>query len=121
MSAAKTGGSGSTRKRGAAARAETNGQPRVVDFRGLELKLPPELPGEVIFDIADLETATGPGPFVRMLGSLLGPDQLLAVRAKIAEEKIPLAEAETTLIGLIHDSLDKYGLSMGESSASPDS
>lgn len=105
----------------AAARGEAKQQPKSADFRGVTLTLPPELPGELIFDLAALDRATGPGPIVELLETLLGVEQVRQVRAKVAEEKVPFSAVDGVLLGLISDIVDAYGTSTGESSASQDS
>lgn len=105
---------------GAAAVGETDDTPKTVEWRGLQFTLPPVLPGELIFDFADLEDAEGTGPIVRLLRSMLG-DQVAKVRKKIAEDEVPLAEADGVLSDLISTVFDAYGVSAGESEASPSS
>jgi hypothetical protein len=106
--------------KGAAARAEKTGAPKTIDFRGLELALPDVLPGTVYFDLAALEENEGSAVAqVRLLRSLIGGDQLAAVRDKIGEDQVPLDKVDEVVIGLFNDIVGAYGSTEGESAASP--
>lgn len=115
MAASKGGG---TRK-GAAARAEKAQTTRKVEYRGIKLELPAELPPTLLFDITEIEAAgeDNPMPVFRMLRSLLGAEQFTAVRNEIGKAA---ADDDFTDIGdLMSAIFDQYGLSAGEAQASP--
>jgi hypothetical protein len=103
----------------AAAVAETKDEPRTVDFRGLTITLPAVLPGTLYFDMAALEDdSDSPAAVINLLGSLVGPDQIRAVREKVAEENIPFSEVETALWELFNAVLGAHAVTPGESPAS---
>lgn len=101
-----------------AARAETNGKkdgPAIVKFHNLELELPEKLPETVIFDITDLEAGVSmedPRPMFRLLRSVVGPEQFLAIRHVLEAEQLSVGEE---VLALMSDVLGEYGLSAGES------
>lgn len=107
--------------KGAAATGEVDGTPKTVDWRGITFTLPPVLPGELIFDFAEIEDAEGTGPLVRLLKSMLGDEQVAQIRGKIAEDHVPLSEVGEALSELMSLVFDAYGVSAGESPASPGS
>lgn len=105
MTTTKTGAS---RSRGASARSEVNGKPKSITFRGLKLEVPAVAPGEILFDIGDNDV-TG------TLRTVLGEEQMLKLREKVAADKLSLPEA----VGQLTDLLDRlfrdtYGVSSGE-------
>lgn len=98
----------SPKKRAAAARSEVNGRKKTVDFRGLKLKVPAQVPGEVLFDIGD-DNVTG------TLRTMLGETQLRQVREQIASEGLSLSDTVTALTDFVNDLFeDTYGISAGE-------
>lgn len=101
----------------AAAAAEKTDELRTVDFRGLTLTIPAVLPGTLYFDMAALEDdSDSPATVINTLGSLIGPDQIRAVRGKVAEENIPFSEVDTVLWELFNTVLAP--MTPGESAAS---
>ena len=102
----------------AAAAAETDSQPHVVEHAGLRLELPAELPSEILFDIIEIEASDGTANAylvcLRVLRSLVGVDQFTTIRHRIGSEV-------DEVVGLLNTALAPYGLSLGESEASPDS
>lgn len=121
MPATKTARKAAPRK-GAAAVAETNGHARTIDFRGTTLTLPKVLPGTLYFDLAELEDNGGDlSTQVRLLDSLIGTDQVKVVRAKIAEDRVPLDDMVQVISDLFDSAFAAYDVTPGESSASPSS
>jgi len=114
MSQAKAPARKAASSKGAAARAEKKPEPKVVDFRGLELRLPAKLPGTILFDLADLESGNDLRGTMEFIKSLIGEGQYEAVRHKVAEDQIPLEEVDSVLLKLLEDILEASGLSQGE-------
>lgn len=103
-----SGNAASRSQRGAAPRSGANGKVKVVEFRGLKLKVPATAPGEVLFDIGDNDV-TG------TLRTLLGETQLRQVRDKVAGDKLSLDATVTELTNLVnHLFTDTYGITPGE-------
>lgn len=118
---AASGSSGAASAAARAATAKPTQQPTSVEFRGVNLQLPKELPGEFYFAFADLEEDSGAGNQVRMLRALLGDEQLAKVRAKVREDGVPFSEMDTVIMGLFDSALAAYGVTTGESVASSES
>lgn len=120
-SSAKGGGSGRA-KAAAARREKSDDDERTITFRGVTLALPKLLAGTLYFDFADLREDQGnPATHIRMLKSLIGHDQVELVRAKIAEDEVPFSEMDTIIFDLLNAAMAAYGMTSGESSASPGS
>lgn len=104
--------------KGAAARAEVTAGSKQLEYRGLLLDLPPELPSEILFDVIESEASEGGANQylvnLRILRSVVGPDQFMTIRHQIGGDTDQVLE-------LMNEILEKYGLSMGESAASQDS
>lgn len=95
-------------KRGVAARSEVNGRGKSVDFRGLKLKVPAQIPGQILFDIGD-DNVTG------TLRTLLGERQLLRVREKVAADGLNLEQTVDTLTEFLNGIFSEtYGITSGE-------
>jgi hypothetical protein len=97
-----------------AARSEANGKPKHLKFRGLNLELPAELPETLVYDIVALRHAgDNPMPAFDILYSIVGQEQFFEIRNKIGITD-DLSELFTKLFA-------KYGMTLGESSASQSS
>jgi hypothetical protein len=96
---------------------DANDERREVEWEGITLSVPNELPAEVLFDFADLETSESPMPMLRLLKTLVGDEAFLELRAKVAEKGSDFA----VVMDCISVVADTYGISLGESSASADS
>lgn len=108
--------------RGAAARGEANGTPKTVEFRALTITLPAELPGALVFDLAELELGEKSlSPITGILKSMLGDEQYAQLQQTIRDERISLNDTIDELGNLIDAILSAHGLAPGESEASPDS
>lgn len=94
----------------AAAIDETNPQVKTVEFRGLTLTLPEELPATIGFDFIELENEAGAMPLLRLLRSLLGKDQFIAVRNAMdgADDVFGVVD------GLFADIFEQYGMDQGK-------
>jgi hypothetical protein len=104
--------------RAAAARAETSEpESRTIDFRGLELTLPATMPGAVLFDVGLVDEKDIVG-MMRLLDSLIGREQYLQVRAKVAEDGLDVETVAEPLGELINDAFGAYGMKPGEAQAS---
>jgi hypothetical protein len=101
----------------AAARAERKPKEKKLRFKGLNFTLPPELPETILFDFIALEGAEDdPRPLFRLIESVLGTSQMVALRNAIARSDKVTMEDIPPLIEAI---FGKYGLTPGESEASP--
>jgi len=102
----------------AAARAERKPRPKSLTFKGLKFTLQPELPDTFIFDVIEVEAAgEGIGPIFRMLRSMLGGEQFMRLRNAVEDGTIAVEEVDD-FVGAV---FEKYGLGLGEPSASQDS
>lgn len=102
----------------AAARAERKPRAKSLAFKGLKFTLPPELPDTFIFDVIEIEAAgESVGPIFRMLRSILGPEQFNVLRNAVENKTIAPEEIDDFVSAVF----GKYGLDLGESSASQDS
>lgn len=105
-----------------AAQAETSDEPKVYEWRGLELELPAKLPGDLAFAYADLEASgESMGSIVGIVRSLIGDENAQLVRHKIAEDGVALDEVNGVLAGLVNGAFALYGMAEGDSGASPTS
>lgn len=100
--------------KGAAALAETNGKPKAIKFRDLELTAPSKMPPTLLFDIAEIEAGDGNiMPLFRILRSLLGPDQFTDVRNSFTDK-----DTDDDVYGavdkLLGELMGAYGVSLGE-------
>ncbi len=113
----QTAKSGRASKKGSAAVRAEKAKSKSVKFRGETLQLPDELPPTLLFDITEVEAADdNPMPVFRMLRSLLGAEQFVAVRNKIAvSENEDFADVGK----LVEAIFAQYGVSAGEAPASP--
>lgn len=91
--------------------AEATG-PKVVEFHDLELTLPDELPPTVLFDLAIMQGDDL--ALMRLLDTVLGRDQYLAVRAVFAHAGHALEAFAEELGGLAEKISGAYGLTSGE-------
>lgn len=109
-------------EREAAKAAEAGEKPpaKSVEFHGLTLALPDELPDTLLFDIVEIEASgTNPIPLLRFLRSLLGPEQFVALRNVTGENANGDAEAfGNSIAELVADVFAQYGVTPGESEAS---
>lgn len=102
----------------AAARAERKPRAKALTFKGLKFALPAELPDTFIFDVIEIEAAgESAGPIFRMLRSILGSEQFNVLRNAVENKAI----AATEIDDFVSAVFEKYGLGLGESSASQDS
>lgn len=114
---ASSRGSSAKSKKAAAARAEKKpeSKPKEIQFHELTLTLPERLPETVMFDITDIESGVqmdDPRPIFRLLRSVVGGEQFVAIRNQIEIETLPVGEA---VMELMKDVLAEYGLTSGES------
>lgn len=109
------------RRKPAAARAEAapaeDGR-KTYTFEGIELSLAAEIPPEILFDVIESEASEGSANEylvnLRILRTLVGPDQFMTIRHRIGGDA-------DKVWALMDGVLGEYGLTMGESSASPES
>jgi hypothetical protein len=102
----------------AAAKAEREQSERTVEWQGLTLTLPAELPEAVLMDLALVKSEEDPTTTFEMLKTMIGVGQFRQVRNKLDSDKdVTLAEV-ASLVGQVFEA---YGTSEGESEASQDS
>lgn len=106
--------------KGAAARSEKNGTPKQITWRKLKIKLPDEMPGTLLFTIYG-DTRGPVFANLALLDEVLGPDQFASVRQKIADDGLSIGDTEDAVDNLAAKVLAKYGMTEGESEASPES
>jgi hypothetical protein len=110
----------SQRGKAAAARAEKHVEsvPKTVTFEDVTLTLPDEMPDEILFDMIEGEASNGAVSeyiiCLRILRSLVGPDDFMTIRHRIGREP-------DKVMKLVDDAIEQYGLTLGESEASPNS
>jgi hypothetical protein len=113
MSTSTTGASASAgasgRSRGT---AQKNGKGKTVEFRGLKLLLPPEAPGDLAFAIEENEASAA-------VRAIFGDDQYTLIREKCKADELTLIQTFETLRDLLNDCFAAWGLTEGESQASP--
>lgn len=95
--------------KGAVARTEPKAKPKSIKWHKHEFKLPAEVPNEVALDVVTAQAGDQLADF-RILYSILGPDQFMAVRNEVAEDQ----DSAETLGKLLEDILGKYGVELGE-------
>jgi len=102
-----------------AAIAESDEDRVVIEFRGMELDLPPKLKESVVWRFGILREGDFQGN-ARLIESVIGAEQFARVLDKLDEDDVYLdVESGTSpLIDLMNDALAAYGLSEGESEAS---
>lgn len=102
-----------------AARAEKNGQPKEIEYRGVTLTLPPKLLGSVPFRVGVLRDDDIIGAS-KLMQSILGEVEFQKVLDKMDEDGIDINDADgLSEVGeLIQKALAQYGMSPGESQAS---
>ena len=98
-------------KKAQAARAEAAGGTITVESHGLTLKVPAELPFELLQFVG--RDDAGPQEVVSILRCLLGEEQL----QKVWSAGLSMSQGDA----LVDDIMQATGLSVGESSASQDS
>lgn len=96
-----------------AARAEKAPEPKTVEFRGMTLELPVELPKTFMWDLAASDDDVF--AYYKIVQSLLKPEQIGAVRSALAASDDSEAEF---VIALLDTVLGEYGMTVGESEAS---
>lgn len=119
MPAAKRGESTASAKAGAAAQAEKKNEEHVIEFRGVEIKLPPKLRESVIWRWGILRDGDV-GGVARLIQSIIGESAFDEVLQKLDEDEVYVdPDAETSPLGeLMEKALAEYGLTPGESQAS---
>lgn len=90
----------------------------MIEYGGLELTLPADLPPTFLFDITMLEANEGASimPIFRFLQSALGDEQFVRLRNRVGE--LEQADIETFLTEILDAIFGAYGLTLGEASAS---
>lgn len=111
---AATGG----RAKAAAAAGELAGEPKRIEWEGITFDCPPQLPGELFFDFADLEDESSGKSLTTMrtvLRRLTGEEGERAIRTRIAERGLSLDEVSAEIGALLEQVMNAYGSAVGES------
>jgi hypothetical protein len=100
-------------------------EPKSVEWKDLNLKLPNQLPGDVLFSFAAFEEQLEAGEIrltsnLRLVKSIVGPAQAAEVRATANAEGWSMQGTADEIGELLKEILGQYGLGLGESSASQD-
>lgn len=103
-----------------AAKAEAKGKAKTLKWHGLDLELPDELLGDLMFAFADFEEQqrneeTRIGPMLSLIETLVGKAQYRAIRDKVTSEKLSMEQTWEALFDLLSGLLEKYGMGLGES------
>lgn len=107
-----TGGRSSSK----AARAEAKPKPKKLTWHGLKLELPADPPEEMLFDLIEIEADGDMAAIMRMLRSLLGPEQFMEVRNKVSELRREKPQERGAYVEEITNAVfEKYGMTLGES------
>lgn len=106
----KTGAA--AKSKAAAARQETNGQPKTLKFEGLELVLPDKIPFKILKYLGQGDEA-GPEEVVGILNTMLGPEQM----EQVWNLDIDVSRGRE----LVEEVLESLGMQAGESAASQES
>lgn len=105
-------------KKAAAAKAEAEKKAPAADFRGIDLKLPADLPASLAFDLFGLGASSDPTAQLRFLNTVLGVETLEEIRSKLDTDGATFDQIDDILEELITVVLEAYGTSTGESPAS---
>lgn len=118
MATRNTPGKTTGKTKAAAAQAETNGKPapKQLEWRGLTLDLPDELPKTFLWDLSAAQGNIA--AWFDLAQSLLKQEQLPLVRAALQEADELPGDFVMELAGAM---FAQYGVDVGESSASQDS
>lgn len=116
---AKSKTTAAAKSKAAAARKEKEDKPEdaapeTIEVRGLELRLPTELPATYAFDVAEMQQEASVFAVIRMLTTFLGDEQIVAVRGKVAREKINGEDFDDFLAEIVEAVFGAFGLSLGE-------
>lgn len=101
----------------AVAEMEETAGSKSLEWKGLSLSLPDDMPEEIVLDFALARAQPGSTATFDLLLTMIGVEQYIEVRAlvKAGEAKV---EDVAELVGLV---FEQYGTSEGESEASQDS
>jgi hypothetical protein len=108
-------------KRVAAARAEKTPEPVIVEYRGLNLAVPPssEWGSELYYLTVDMQTDGATDELaIRIVKELIGREQFALVREKQREDGLKFVDMQNATIELFNTIFGEFGTSVGESEAS---
>lgn len=108
-------------KRVAAARAEKTPEPRIVEYRGLKLAVPPssEWGSELYYLTVDMQADGATDMLaIQIVKELIGDDQFALVREKQREAGLKFVDMQNATIELFNTIFGEFGTSVGESEAS---
>lgn len=97
----------------AAAEAEVKDDTKTIEWRGVSLTVPSEIPPVLMFDFVSMETEDNAMSLMRMFHTLLGPDQFVEVRNVISKVG---PEEQADVIGELSEVvMGAYGTDTGKS------
>ena len=105
------------KSKAAAARAEKEQESRSVEWKGIVVTLPAELPDAVLLDLALVQGSEDASASFQMLMTMIGEPQYLQIRNMLKREEVEL----TDVAELIRAIFEEYGTNEGELEASQDS
>ena len=107
--ASSTAASRARKGRGAAPRS-------TVDFHGLKIAVPKKLPGDLIWELADLEESEGAGfrELRSLLVTLLGDEQTQQIREVVRKQGIELEKLVPEIMELVARLVEAAGTSTGK-------
>lgn len=93
-----------------------------IDFHGLKLEVPPvkDWDGDLVFVMRDIRAgrAADDDAILGVIETVLGDEQIAAVRARVREKRLKVGETYDALFKLFDDMFVARGTSAGESPAS---
>ncbi len=94
----------------AAAAAETQSAERTLNWKGLTITLPPQLPEEILLDLALVRSEEGSGATFDLLLTAIGKAQYMEVRHKVKSKEATVSDVAE----LADEVFGVYGASEGE-------
>lgn len=93
---------------------------RPVNFHGLKIEVPKKLPGDLVWELADLEESDGAGfrELRSLLVTLLGPEQTEKIRSVVREKGIELDKLVPEIMDLVGKVVEAAGSDSGKSRGS---
>ena len=102
------------------AAAEAKAEAKTFKWHGLELEMPEEMPGDLMFGFYELEEQQKSGqgrvgPMLSLIKSLVGDKQFGAIRSVVKAEGLSIDDAIDATDELLTGLLELYGMGLGES------
>lgn len=88
---------------------------KTITWRGLKFTIPAKLPAETAWLMAEIADGTdGVVPIVRFVNGMIGEEQTVKLRRKLAADSIPMDDLAVVLDELTNAILGAYGMTPGE-------